>query len=129
MKKILSIFFLVTCISYPILSKENDYKKIFGSEKEGYFFISLSSIQTKQGTSFFTYLHNLPNKNKFGDLSYLTSIEAECKSYKYRVLGSQWYSQNFGKGILNVEYSNKSEWQIAEKKTFSRKFIDYSCNK
>jgi hypothetical protein len=127
MKKIILIFFFISVISNPLLSNENDFKKISGSKKEGYFFISLSSIKVKGSSSFFTYLQNLPNKTEYGDSSYLASLEVKCKNYKYRFLGSRWYSQTFGKGILNAEYNDKGEWEVAAKKSQIIKLIDYTC--
>ena len=95
----------------PLFANQNDFKKILGSKQDGFFFISKSSIKPKNSKIFFTYLHNLPNKTEYGDASYIVFVEAKCKNYNYRTLGSKWFSQIFAAGIINAEYNDDCTWQ------------------
>ena len=125
MKKLLIIF---TCLipmmllSFPSYSKWTEVSK---SGKENTNYLDFERIRKNNGFIYFWTMgnYNIPIKGFRSEVNYR---QADCKIFRYKILGGSFYKEPMGEGTP-IRITPDPDWRYAQPGTVAESFLQSVC--
>ena len=92
-------------------------------------YIDLDQIRKEGGFIHFWNLSDLKQPDSDGDLSYLTFVLGDCKSFRLMYLIGYYYKKNMGEGASSGSiYGKPSEWDSPTTGTMDELMLNKVCD-
>mgnify|MGYP001352441406 CR=1 FL=1 len=128
MKKILSLFFIITCVTILNTGAHADWSHVATSVSEDKYYVDFKRIRGNSSGKYFWYLTNYKEVDRFGDRSNVTYSLVECGALKYKWLVVTYYASGMGKGKENDHDPRETEWKYPTRGSVMERVLNRVCD-
>ena len=109
MKTLLTIFTLVFTVMFSSTSFAG-WTKV-SENVHGTFYVDFERIRKVDGYIYFWWLSDLLKPDKYGNLSYKSYNQGDCKLFRVKILSEIYYKQPMGRGTFKENTFKNPQWK------------------
>ena len=92
------------------------------------YYLDFDRLRKHDGFVYYWWLSDLAEQDQYGDLSYISYNQADCKLFRYKHLSSSYHSGPMGTGVRN-DVSPPDEWYYPTPASSNEHILNQICSR